>query len=56
MITNDWYVTTKGWKRKKSSIYLKEHIHKKLLEIADRNQLSFSETVGTLIEQRLATL
>lgn len=56
MSKNGWYETAKGWKRKKASIYLKEHIHKKLLEVADKNQLSFSETASRLIEQRLSAL
>ena len=39
-----WYTTERGWKRKKSSIYLRQHIHEQLVKVTENNQLSLSET------------
>ena len=42
--TMSWYTTERGWKRKKSSIYLRQHIHEQLVKVAEKNQFSLSET------------
>ena len=48
-----WYTTERGWKRKKSSIYLRQHIHEQLVKVAEKNQLSLSETANRLLEHGL---
>ena len=50
---SSWYKKEKGWKRKKFSLYLKQHVHKQLVRVAEMNQLSFSETANRLIEKGL---
>ena len=39
---SSWYQTEKGWRRRKSSIYLRENVYAELVKVADRNKLSFS--------------
>ena len=53
---SSWYQTEKGWKRKKSSFYLKEHVHEQLVRVAEMNQLSFSETANRLLEHCLKVI
>ena len=48
-----WYTTERGWRRKKSSIYLRQHIHEKLVKVAEKNQLSLSETAKRILESGL---
>ena len=48
-----WYITERGWKRKKSSIYLRQHIHEQLVKVAEKNQLSLSETANRILEHGL---
>ena len=48
-----WYQTEKGWRRRKSSIYLRENVYEELVKVGDRNKLSFSETDNRLLEQGL---
>ena len=50
---SSWYQTEKGWRRRKSSIYLRENVYAELVKVADRNKLSFSETANRLLEQGL---
>jgi len=53
MNNKGWYSTQKGWKRKKASFYLREHIHNQLIEISNKNELSVSETANRLLEQSM---
>ena len=46
---SSWYETEKGYRRKKSSFYLRQHIHEQLVNL-QKNQLSFSETANRLLE------
>ena len=48
-----WYTTERGWKRKKSSIYLRQYIHEQLVKVAEKNQLSLSETANRILEHGL---
>ena len=50
---SSWYETEKGYRRKKSSFYLRQHIHEQLVKVAEKNQLSFSETANRLLEHSL---
>ena len=50
---SNWYTTEKGYKRKKASFYLRQHIHEQLVKVAEKNQLSFSETANRLLEHSL---
>ena len=53
---SSWYQTEKGWRRRKSSIYLRGNVYVELLKVADRNKLSFSETANRLLEHGLKVI
>ena len=53
---SSWYQTEKGWRSRKSSFYLKQHIHEQLVRVAEKNQLSFSETANRLLEHGLKVI
>ena len=53
---SSWYQTEKGWRRRKSSIYLRENVYAELVKVADRNKLSFSETANRLLEHGLKVI
>ena len=40
---SSWYETEKGYKRKKSSFYLRQHIHEQLVKVAEKNQYQTTE-------------
>lgn len=44
-----WYETDKGYKRVKTSLYLKKEVWDKLDEISKTNELSLSETGQRLL-------
>jgi len=46
-------VTRRNFKRKKTSIYLKEDTHQKIMEVADEYELSFSESMNKILENGL---
>ena len=46
-----WLTTIGRWRKKKSSINLPQNIYRKLVQIAEMNQLSLSETAYRLLEQ-----
>ena len=48
-----WMVTRRNFKRKKTSIYLKEDTHQKIMEVADEYELSFSESMNKMLENGL---
>jgi len=48
-----WMVTRRNFKRKKTSIYLKEDTHQKIMEVADEYELSFSESMNKILENGL---
>jgi len=46
-------VTRKNYKRKKTSIYMKEDTHQKIMAIAEEYELSFSESMNKILENGL---
>jgi len=46
-------VTRRNFKRKKTSIYLKEDTHQKIMEVAEEYELSFSESMNKILENGL---
>ncbi len=48
-----WMITKKNFKRKKTSIYIKEESHDKIMEVADEYKLSFSESLNKILEKGL---
>ena len=43
MSNNNYYITEKGYKRQKCSLYLQKKVYEKLIEISEKNELSISE-------------
>ena len=43
MSNNNYYITEKGYKRQKCSLYLQQKVYEKLIEISEKNELSISE-------------
>ena len=56
MSNNNYYITEKGYKRQKCSLYLQEKVYKKLIEISEKNELSISECGQRLMVQSLGLL
>ena len=48
-----WMITKKNYKRKKTSIYIKQETHDKLMQIAQDYELSFSESLNKVLEKGL---
>ena len=46
-------ITKKNYKRKKTSIYIKQETHDKLMQIAQDYELSFSESLNKVLEKGL---
>ena len=42
MSNNNYYITEKGYKRQKCSLYLQKKVYEKLIEISEKNELSIS--------------
>ena len=53
MSNNNYYITEKGYKRQKCSLYLQEKVYKKLIEISEKNELSISECGQRLMVQSM---
>ena len=49
MSNNNYYITEKGYKRQKCSLYLQQNVYEKLIEISRKNELSISECGQRLI-------
>ena len=48
-----WKITKRNYKRKKTSIYIREDTHQKIMDIADEYELSFSESMNRILENGL---
>ena len=48
-----WMITKRDYKRKKTSIYIREDTHQKIMEIAQEYELSFSESMNRILENGL---
>ena len=48
-----WMITKKNYKRKKTSIYIREESHDKIQKIAEEYELSFSESLNKILEKGL---
>ena len=53
IIMAKWYETQSGYKRVKTSLYLKKEVWDKLEEISKKNELSLSETGQRLMVQSM---
>ena len=53
MSNNNYYITEKGYKRQKYSLYLQEKVYKKLIEISE---LSISECGQRLMVQSMGLI
>ena len=40
MSKNNYYITEKGYKRQKCSLYLQKKVYEKLIDISEKNELS----------------
>ena len=56
MSNNNYYITEKGFKRQKCSLYLQEKVYKKLIEISEKNELSISECGQRLMVQSMGLI
>ena len=56
MSNNNYYITEKGYKRQKCSLYLQEKVYKKLIEISEKNELSISECGQRLMVQSMGLI
>ena len=56
MSNNTYYITEKGYKRQKCSLYLQEKVYKKLIEISEKNELSISECGQRLMVQSMGLI
>jgi len=50
---NGWIITNKNYRRKKTSVYLPQHIYNRLDALAQAKELSFSAAVCKMVEQSL---
>ena len=53
MSNNNYYITEKGYKRQKCSLYLQKKVYEKLSEISEKNELSISECGQRLMVQSM---
>ena len=53
MSNNNYYITEKGYKRQKCSLYLQKKVYEKLIEISEKNELSISECGQRLMVQSM---
>ena len=56
MSNSKYYITEKGYKRQKCSLYLQEKVYKKLIEISEKNELSISECGQRLMVQSMGLI
>jgi len=56
MSNNNYYITEKGYKRQKCSLYLQKKVYEKLIEISEKNELSISECGQRLMVQSMGLI
>ena len=62
MSNNNYYITEKGYKRQKCSLYLQKNVYlqkkvyEKLIEISEKNELSISECGQRLMVQSMGLI
>ena len=56
MSNNSYYITEKGYKRQKCSLYLQKKVYEKLIEISEKNELSISECGQRLMVQSMGLI
>ena len=56
MSNSKYYITDKGYKRQKCSLYLQKKVYEKLIEISEKNELSISECGQRLMVQSMGLI
>ena len=56
MSNNNYYITEKGYKRQKCSLYLQKKVYEILIEISEKNELSISECGQRLMVQSMGLI
>ena len=56
MSNSNYYITEKGYKRRKCSLYLQKKVYEKLIEISEKNELSISECGQRLMVQSMGLI